>query len=712
MTKTVFIRVIDSAPESKGRALVELTAALRGGEDTADLDSTFFVRADEFSSLPQSPFAYWTGTVVRRIFRDFPPLEGNLGTVKQGLATADDFRFVRTRWEVDPNRIGYSLEDTEGARGWVYFAKGGSYAPYYADVHLVVNWKGRGREIKNRLNPKTGRPKSNVWMLAGTERDHFFRRGLTWPRRSKGFNLRQLPAGVCFADKGPVIIPDDRSTLPTILAIGNSRLVSDLIQARMAAGSYEAGVIQRTPMPPDLPKGDPAGTLELVRLTRLPGTQDETTHDFRAASLLDKLNSSLVEATAELGRREQDRRKHMELKAEAIERYVQGLYEVKEDGQGPVDPDVPTNGEHSGHAVEGSSPADDPSRHVADLLMWCVGVAFGRWDVRMAKDDSLIPELQGPFDRLPQIAPGGLVGPDALPATRNLIASEAWLRARRDVITRPDPLSFDSPDHITSVDYPVQVAWDGILVDDPGHRCDIVGRVREVLRYVYGPERAGEIEGEAIEILRAGGSRPTSLRDWFRNKKAKKLGLSLFDFHIRRYSRSRRKAPVYWRLCTSPGRRQSSYGVWLYYHRLTDDTLWTVLNEYVGPRREREERKAEESRQRVKGGKGAAVRKFERDREKALSLLGELESFEGELHEVANGGWTPYLDDGVLINLAPLHAVVPWKEPKKMWEKLEQGDYDWAHLALRYWPERVREKCRTDRSLAIAHGLEENHQDG
>ena len=39
--------------------------------------------------------------------------------------------------------------------------------------------------------------------------------------------------------------------------------------------------------------------------------------------------------------------------------------------------------------------------------------------------------------------------------------------------------------------------------------------------------------------------------------------------------------------------------------------------------------------------------------------------------------------------------------------KLEKGDYDWAHLALNYWPERVRERCKSDKSLAIAHGLEQ-----
>ena len=41
------------------------------------------------------------------------------------------------------------------------------------------------------------------------------------------------------------------------------------------------------------------------------------------------------------------------------------------------------------------------------------------------------------------------------------------------------------------------------------------------------------------------------------------------------------------------------------------------------------------------------------------------------------------------------------------WKKLHKADYDWAHLAYAIWPERVRENCKTDRSLATAHGLED-----
>ena len=51
----------------------------------------------------------------------------------------------------------------------------------------------------------------------------------------------------------------------------------------------------------------------------------------------------------------------------------------------------------------------------------------------------------------------------------------------------------------------------------------------------------------------------------------------------------------------------------------------------------------------------------------------------------------------------------PWqKECKACWDKLVKGDYDWAHLAMHLWPERVVPKCKEDRSLAIAHGLEDD----
>ena len=88
----------------------------------------------------------------------------------------------------------------------------------------------------------------------------------------------------------------------------------------------------------------------------------------------------------------------------------------------------------------------------------------------------------------------------------------------------------------------------------------------------------------------------------------------------------------------------------------------------------------------------------------------ELSSFVEELARVAPL-WNPDLNDGAIINYAPLWRITghtPWRRNiKGCWDSLCAGEYDWSHLAMHLWPERVVPKCAADRSLAIAHGLED-----
>jgi hypothetical protein len=100
------------------------------------------------------------------------------------------------------------------------------------------------------------------------------------------------------------------------------------------------------------------------------------------------------------------------------------------------------------------------------------------------------------------------------------------------------------------------------------------------------------------------------------------------------------------------------------------------------------------------------ITKIEKEIEKKADFVVELKEFRDTMEKIAQSGYDPDFDDGVILNMAPLHKVIPWKEPAKYWKELEAGDYDWAHIAMKYWPERVREKCRKDKSLAIAHGME------
>jgi hypothetical protein len=238
-------------------------------------------------------------------------------------------------------------------------------------------------------------------------------------------------------------------------------------------------------------------------------------------------------------------------------------------------------------------------------------------------------------------------------------------------------------------DYALRISWPGVLVDDQGHEEDVAGRIRDVLRVIW-HDRAAAIEQEACEILAAG-----SIRDYFRK--------SFFADHIKRYSKSRRKAPIYWELATPSG----SYAVWLYYHRLTKDTFYKVLNDFVKPKVEHERRKL----MRLATEAGSEPTRSQRTEIEAQEFfVSELKTFQDEVERIAPL-WNPDLNDGVIINYAPLWRLVKlrsWQtECKDCWDRLVEGQYDWAHLALHLWPERVVPKCRTDRSLAIAHDLED-----
>jgi hypothetical protein len=254
--------------------------------------------------------------------------------------------------------------------------------------------------------------------------------------------------------------------------------------------------------------------------------------------------------------------------------------------------------------------------------------------------------------------------------------------------------------------YPVRITWPGLIVDDPAHPEDIERRVREVLAVLF-PGRADAIADEACALFGL-----KSLRDWFRKP------TGFFADHLKRYSKSRRQAPIYWPLSTPSG----SYTLWVYYHRLTNQTLFAAVTQFVEPKIA----DLESTMARLKA-KGDAMTATDKDTHAAAAALRtELAVFREDLLAWAHR-WQPNLNDGVQITAAPLwkfFRLPKWQNLlKETWTKLEQGNYDWAHLAFSLWADdetrkdakgkpipSVREKCKTDKSLAIAHGLDDLHQ--
>ena len=237
------------------------------------------------------------------------------------------------------------------------------------------------------------------------------------------------------------------------------------------------------------------------------------------------------------------------------------------------------------------------------------------------------------------------------------------------------------------------VAGDGIAVLEGTQPDHLIPRIAQVLDALLGPTQAEQVVAEAAA------GRPLSdylMRDFYK-------------WHLQQY----RKRPVYW-LLQSPKR---SYSLLIFHERLTRDSLYRILGpDYLGGAINGAHARTDELRAALHAmPQGRERKRLEAALADAMARLHDLEEFRRLITEVTTAtnergevvGWQPDIDDGVLINMAPLHTLIPaWSaEPKKAWAALQRGDYDWLHTAMRYWPDRVRKACENNKSYAIAHGL-------
>src|SRR5205823_7858506 len=77
------------------------------------------------------------------------------------------------------------------------------------------------------------------------------------------------------------------------------------------------------------------------------------------------------------------------------------------------------------------------------------------------------------------------------------------------------------------------------------------------------------------------------------------------------------------------------------------------------------------------GGSGKGAKKLDKEIEPEDDLIWELRDFEDKLRRAANLHLEPDLNDGVVLNIAPLHELVPWKPAKDYWDELLESKYEW-----------------------------------
>ncbi|SFL63492.1 Methyltransferase domain-containing protein [Halogranum rubrum] len=198
---------------------------------------------NEFSMVPGAPLSYWVPKEIRSIYKLDTSFDASnartdqksLGAVKQGLATANNARYLRQFWETSGD-------------GWVPFAKGGSDAWILPRVTRNVWWGENGKDVKRYDGSY---PRSE---------EYYFSNALTYTNiKEGGKRFGYLHESSIFGTAGQAFLPD--RAIWEALAYSNSNLATYLMLTLTTGRHWQVGEVSKIPWDTELEQVDRLGDL-------------------------------------------------------------------------------------------------------------------------------------------------------------------------------------------------------------------------------------------------------------------------------------------------------------------------------------------------------------------------------------------------------------------------------------------------------------------
>lgn len=473
----------------------------------------------------------------------------------------------------------------------------------------------------------------------------YFLPGVTWSdRTTKSFSVRAWPAGGVFSVKGSAgFFYQDN-----LYALGlmNSAIFNDLLMAMVGAADSAARSYQ-VGVIGSVPFIEPSSVARRsIATASLSGWRSRRLH-YVFEETSNYFTTPFRVKPSSVAQSLDVRSQTHDQSARGVRTALSDINSVMKDIYGLEPSEAESTESIEGLPGETDEPPEISSLTAATeafkILSYVIGVAFSRWDIQFVENGSLQELTDDPFEALP-FRPLGSVH-----ARSNFAPS--------------------------------------FFVNDIDQTTDeLIDKIREILGEIWGAESAA-IEEDICQSISE-----SSLGAYFM-----KSG-GFFASHLSMYTKSRRQAPIYWPLSTKSG----GLIIWVYYPAVNENTLPRIITEVLDPRI----RNLNQDLSTLPAGPESVSRKASLE-----FKFHELMEMRAELQRLIDSGYRPNNNDGVLITAAPLakffrHAKFR-KDLEACWKELARGDYDWAHLAMAMWPERVLQACRADRSIAIAHRRED-----
>lgn len=587
-----------------GNSEAEKNYAIREAVKNPDCGWLFRSSDADFKKIPGSPIAYWVSDSIRQAFTRGVRLD-TFAEPRQGMATSDNNRFVRSYPEVSIERVNFNCSSNQDAKRsgarWFPYSKGGERRKWYGNHDLLVNWGNEGRELLDFAASLYGSPTRTIKNIK-----YYFREALTWSlTSSNGFAARYRPVGFVFDVNGMSSFAE--LDLDITLGAINSKVGFQLLTVINPTMAFQAGDLKSFPFIPPDDKDPSRGLIQkAIALSRIDWDSNETSWDFTNLPLLNpdyrqptlkatyqKLRAHWQEMTLEMQRLEEENNRIF------IDAY--GL-------QDELTPDVPLKEitlTCNPHYRYGNDKSEDEletlllADTLRELISYAVGCMFGRY---------------------------------ALDKPGLILANQGETIA--DYLKRVPQPSFPADD-------------DNVipLLDGDWFPDDIAERFRQFLRVAFGEAHYEENLRFVEQGLNIKGRRNYGIRDYF-------LG-EFYSDHVKRY----KKRPIYW-LFSSP---KGSFNALIYLHRYRPDTVSVVLNDYLREFRTKLTSHKQHleavtiSASASQGEKTKALKEID----KITKMIAELEEYEREvLYPLATQQLAIDLDDGVKVNYPKFGAAL------------------------------------------------------
>jgi hypothetical protein len=210
---------------------------LVSGSDQPETNCIYRKSQSSFRKHRKSAFNYKCPSFIPAILAECAHL-GDFADLRQGLATSDNKRFIRYRWEVPAEELGHR---------WFPYAKGAGSQRWWAPIDCVVDWQNGGSAIKEAVAESYPYLKGKTAWVVKNEQ-FYFREGLTFSYvGTRGLAVRRLPPG-CIFDVGGSAIFAGQEELDFLLAYLNSSFISATAKLLNPTVNFQVGDLKALPI--------------------------------------------------------------------------------------------------------------------------------------------------------------------------------------------------------------------------------------------------------------------------------------------------------------------------------------------------------------------------------------------------------------------------------------------------------------------------------